>query len=68
MDDKATRILAAIRRKIRPYRDTDICMATKLSKRVVWKRLEQLKEAGLIREVWIGDRPAVYELAEPQKP
>jgi hypothetical protein len=67
LDDKAMSILKALKNKVRPYRDADICVATKLSKRVVWKRLDQLKAAGLVEEVWIGQLPAQWKLVE-EKP
>jgi DNA-binding Lrp family transcriptional regulator len=63
VDEKSQTILNAIRRKIRPYQERDICSATKLSKTVVRKRLKQLVDAGLAVEVWKGVRPdAYYEL------
>jgi predicted transcriptional regulator len=64
MDEKAEKVLEAIRRKKRPYREADICSATRLSKSVVEKRLDQLKAAGLVKEVWINELPPFWELAE----
>jgi transcription initiation factor IIE alpha subunit len=56
VDEKAQKVLRVIRTKIRPYTDTDICVAAQLSKRVVRKRLRVLRERGLIDEVWKGER------------
>lgn len=62
IDAKAQRVLAAIRRKVRPYRDTDVAMASGLSKAVVRSRLDALRKAGLVREKWLNDRGPFYEL------
>jgi DNA-binding IclR family transcriptional regulator len=61
IDDKARRIMEAIRRARRPYRDADICMATRLSKAVVRKRLQALEDAGLARQRWVGEREPFWE-------
>ena len=62
IDDKAEKVLAAIRRKVRPYRPADIAVATKLSKGVVRVRLDRLRDAGLVEEVWIGARPPYWKI------
>jgi DNA-binding IclR family transcriptional regulator len=65
LDDKAHRVLAAIRRKTRPYMEADIAMATQLSKDVVRRRLDRLVRAGLIRETWTNAfRGPFYEINE----
>ena len=63
MDAKSARVLAAIRRKVRPYRAADVAVATKLSKPVVQVRLDQLRAAGLVEEVWVGANPPYWEIA-----
>ena len=56
IDENARRILRAIGRKIRPYEDKDIAMATKLSRRVVRKHLVTLRHVGLVDDQWINMR------------
>jgi DNA-binding Lrp family transcriptional regulator len=64
LDEKAGKVLRAIRRKVRPYQDADVAMASGLSKAVVRRRCQQLEAAGLIRERWYGARGPFWEPAE----
>jgi hypothetical protein len=61
-DAASTRILEAIGRRIRPYRERDICGATKLSMHVVRSPCRLLSEAGLIRERWVGLNGPYWEV------
>ncbi|MBV8233195.1 MAG: winged helix-turn-helix transcriptional regulator [Planctomycetaceae bacterium] len=47
-DEQSLRILEAIGRRCRPYTDRDIARATRLSQRVVQRRLRLLADAGLV--------------------
>ena len=65
-DDPASRrILAALARRNRPYLERDICSATRLSKYVVRSRCRRLREAGLIRDRWVGPNGPYWELEAP---
>jgi DNA-binding transcriptional ArsR family regulator len=55
-DEKSKRVLKALGRRVRPYRDRDVAVASKLSLATVRLRLDLLREAGLVRERWVGDR------------
>jgi DNA-binding Lrp family transcriptional regulator len=62
VDEKSERIIKALRRKTRPYRDRDISVATKLSLRVVRSRLNRLVEEGLVDERWVGEQGPFYKI------
>ena len=63
-DEKSERVLAAISRKTRPYRERDIAMAARLSLAPVRLRLRHLKAAGLVDEHWRGMNGPFWELAK----
>jgi DNA-binding transcriptional ArsR family regulator len=46
----------------RSYKDTDICVATKLTKGVVCRRLPRLVDAGLIEEFWKGEHGPYFRI------
>jgi hypothetical protein len=62
-DAKSQAVLRAITRKIRPYRDRDVAVASHLSLSTVRLRLQLLRDAGLIRERWVeGQYEPFWEL------
>lgn len=61
-DPKAARVYRAIARKVRPYTEADIAMASGLSKQVVRKRCQALEKAGLIRESWVNVHGPFWDL------
>ena len=60
-DEKSRRVLHALSRRVRPYREADICMATKLSLATVRLRLRLLLAAGLVEERWKGTNGPFWE-------
>jgi len=64
LDDKSRKIIRTLedQRRGRSYRDTDICVSTKLTKDVVRRRLPRLMDAGLVEEFWKGEHGPYYRI------
>lgn len=64
MDAKSQKILAILgdRTKTRSYKDTDICVASKMTKDVVRRRLPRLMDDGLVEEFWKGEHGPYYRI------
>jgi len=67
-DEQSLEILKAIGRRCRPYTDRDIARATRLSQRVVQRRLRRLEDAGLVRCLRRGEWHEHWELASEPPP
>ncbi len=65
-DDESRRVYNALLRKIRPYRERDVAMASHLSMSAVRLRLRLLGDAGLIKERWVGERGPYWEIRSGQ--
>jgi DNA-binding transcriptional ArsR family regulator len=63
MDEKSEKVMRTIAARKRPYKLADVAMATKLSKRVVGRRIVELGRKGLVEEYWVGERGPYYRIA-----
>jgi hypothetical protein len=68
LDEKYELILEAIRRRPHPYRTSDVCRATGLSRTIVERRLWRLRKSGLIRSRRDEAGNLFWQMGHPKRP